>query len=75
MKANANVNQRKLLSLVSWKKLFLIQALRQCVGDGLTTATDIAAEMEISKATASRLAAKAIKEGWLKREGREYVLA
>lgn len=59
---------------VSWKRLSAIELLRQCIEDGLTTLTDIAAEMETSKATACRLAAKAIKEGWLKKDGREYAL-
>lgn len=59
---------------VSWKKLSATEQLRQCIEDGLVTATDIAEEMEISKATASRLAAKAIREGWLRKEGREYAL-
>ena len=35
---------------------------------------DIAAEMEISKGQASKLAARAIKERWLTKEGREYAL-
>ena len=59
---------------VSWKKLSATQLLRQCVEDGLVSLTDIAEEMEISKATACRLAAKAMKEGWLKKDGREYAL-
>jgi len=59
---------------VSWKKLSTLEQLRECVENGLTSATDIAVEMEISKATACRLAAKAIKEGWLKKDGREYAL-
>ena len=59
---------------VTWKKISPVQLLRQCIEDGLTSATDIAEEMEISKATACRLAAKAIKEGWLKKDGREYTL-
>ena len=58
----------------SWKRLSIFELFRQCIEDGLTTATDIAAEMEISKATASRLAAKAIKEGWLKKDGRDYAI-
>lgn len=59
---------------VSWKKLSQTELLRQCIEDGLTTATDIAADMEISKGQASKLAARAMKEGWLTKNGREYAL-
>ncbi|HEV2454214.1 MAG TPA: AAA family ATPase [Verrucomicrobiae bacterium] len=59
---------------VSWKKLSTQEILRECVEDGLTSATDIAAEMEISKGMVSRLAARAIKDGWLKKDGRDYAL-
>jgi hypothetical protein len=50
------------------------ELFRQCIEDGLTTATDIVAEMEISKGQASKLAARAIKEGWLTKNGRDYGL-
>lgn len=59
---------------VSWKKLSLTELFRECIEDGIVSATDIAAELEISKAATSRLATKAIKEGWLKKDGRDYVL-
>jgi hypothetical protein len=32
----------------------------------------IAAELEISKGMVSRLAVRAMKEGWLKKDGRDY---
>lgn len=60
---------------VSWKELSPTLVFRQCVQDGLTSATDIAEEMGISKASACRLAAKGMKEGWLKKDGRDYILA
>ena len=58
----------------TWKKVSVLEILRQCVEDGLTTATDIAVEMEISKGQASKLAARAIREGWLMKDGRDYAL-
>lgn len=60
---------------VSWKKLSATELLRQCIEDGLNNATDIAAELEISKGMVSRLATRAINEGWLKKDGRDYALA
>lgn len=60
---------------VSWKKLSTSQLFRQCLEDGLTSATDIAEEMGISKGQVSKLATGAIKAGWLIKEGREYKLA
>lgn len=59
---------------VSWKRVSLAQQFRQCIEDGLTSTTDIAVELEVSKAATSRLASKAIKDGWLKKDGREYSL-
>lgn len=59
---------------ITWKKLSTTQILRQCLEDGLATATDIAAEMGLSKSQVSKLAATAIRDGWLKKEGRNYAL-
>jgi hypothetical protein len=59
---------------VSWKKLSTSQLFRQCIEDGLTSATDIADEMGISKGQVSKLATKGIKAGWLKKDGRDYAL-
>ncbi|MGH7990789.1 MAG: AAA family ATPase [Limisphaerales bacterium] len=56
------------------KKMSTNQLFRQCIEDGLTSATDIADEMGISKGRVSKLATKAIKEGWLKKDGRDYAL-
>jgi hypothetical protein len=59
---------------VSWRRLTTFQQFRQCIEDGLTTATDIAIELDLSVGQVSRMAKKAIKAGWLKKEGREYAL-
>ena len=44
------------------------------IEDGVTECGQIAQEMKISPATVSRFAKKGIDAGWLKKEGREYVL-
>jgi Mn-dependent DtxR family transcriptional regulator len=51
-----------------------IEVFRQWVEDGLTSAEDISREMGVSKGTVSKMAKRAMKEGWLKKQGREYVL-
>jgi len=52
-----------------------IAVLVQWVEDGLTSATDIASEMGLSKGTVSKLAKKAIEAGRLRKEGNRYALA
>ena len=52
-----------------------IAVLVQWVADGLTSATDIASEMGLSKGTVSKLAKKAMVAGLLKMNGREYAIA
>ena len=52
-----------------------LDVLRQWVSDGLTGAEDIAREMGLSKGTVSKMAKRAMEEGWLRKEGREYALA
>lgn len=47
---------------------------RQWVENGLTGAEDIAHEMGLSKGTVSKMARRAMDEGWLRKEGREYAL-
>lgn len=59
---------------VSWEKLSTMQLLRQCVEDGTVRASDIAKQLAISRFKVSRLAAQAIKEGWLKKNGRNYAI-
>lgn len=59
---------------VSWKKLSTVQVFRQWIEAGMTSASDIADEMNISKGQVSKLAKRGIDDGWLKKEGREYAL-
>jgi putative DNA primase/helicase len=59
---------------ISWKKLSTLQVFRQWVEDGLTSASDIAAEMGLSKGQVSKLAKQGMTAGWLKKDGREYAL-
>jgi len=59
---------------VSWKKLSTGQIFRQWIEDGVTSASDIAEEMGISKGQVSKLAKRGITEGWLKKDGRDYAL-
>ena len=59
---------------VTWKSLFTGQIFRQWIEDGVTSATDIADEMGISKGQVSKLAKRAIAEGWLQKQGRDYAL-
>ena len=49
-----------------------IEVFRQWLEDGLTSAEDIARKMGVSKGTVSKMAKRAMKEGWLKKQGREY---
>lgn len=60
---------------VSWKKICGSARFRQCIEDGLSTASDIAEEMGVSRGQVSKLARKAVKEGWLVRKGRVYAYA
>ncbi len=59
---------------VSYREADSLVILRQWIEDGLTSCTDIAAEMGLSKGQVSRLAKQAEKAGWLGKKGREYVL-
>jgi hypothetical protein len=59
---------------VNWKTLSTGQIFRQWIEDGVTSATDIATEMGISKGQVSKLAKRAIAEGWLQKDGRDYAL-
>lgn len=59
---------------ISWKKLSTLQVFRQWIEDGLTSASDIADEMGLSKGQISKLAKQGMTAGWLKKEGRDYVL-
>jgi hypothetical protein len=59
---------------VSWKKVSTAQIFRQWIEDGVTSAKDIAEEMGISKGQVSKLAKRAMMEGWLTKDGRDYAL-
>jgi putative DNA primase/helicase len=60
---------------VSWKKLSTFQLFRQYIEEGWNVGVEIADELGLSRARISQLAAKAIKEGWLKKSGRNYALS
>jgi Mn-dependent DtxR family transcriptional regulator len=51
-----------------------MELFRQWIEDGLTSAEEIAREVGVSKGTVSKMAKKAIEEGWLKKNGRVYAL-
>lgn len=59
---------------VSWKRLSTPELFRQWIEDGLTGASDIAAELGLSKGQVSKLAKQGMTAGWLKKAGREYAL-
>jgi AAA domain len=51
-----------------------IDVFRQWIEDGLTSATDIAIEMNVSKGMVSRWAKEGVTAGWLAKNGKEYEL-
>ena len=51
-----------------------MQVFRQWIEDGLDSAEDIAREMGVSKGTVSKMAKRAMAEGWLKKNGRRYAI-
>ena len=59
---------------VTFKPISTAQLFRQHINDGLTSATEIAEEMGTSPGQVSKMAHKAIKAGWLKKDGRGYAL-
>lgn len=59
---------------VTWNKISLPDLFRKCIEDGLSSATEIAEEMSVSRGQVSKLAARAIRAGWLKKKGRNYAL-
>lgn len=60
------------MARVSWKKLSTLEVFREWVGSGLTKASEIAEEMQISTGQVSKLAKKGITAGWLRKDGRDY---
>lgn len=59
---------------ISHKVAQSLDVFRQIIADGVTECGQIAQELKVSPATVSRFAKKAIDAGWLKKDGREYVL-
>ncbi len=59
---------------VSSKKLSTSLLFRQWIEDGVTNCKDLAEEMGISNGQVSKLAKRAMAEGWLKKNGRDYAL-
>ncbi len=57
---------------VSHKRAQSMDVLRQCIEEGVTDCTQLAAEMGVSPGTISKRAKKAIDEGWLRKKGRGY---
>jgi CRP-like cAMP-binding protein len=51
-----------------------IDGFRQCLEATLTSAEDIARQMGVTKGPVSKLAKRAIDEGWLRKNGRKYAL-
>jgi AAA domain-containing protein len=59
---------------VSCKIAQSMDVFRQILAEGVTDCTQLAEEMGVSKGTISKWATKAMKEGWLRKKGREYIL-
>ena len=59
---------------VTYKLAQSLDVLRKLIEEGVTDCTDLADELHVSKGTISKLAKKAMDEGWLKKEGRSYAL-
>src|SRR5262249_46459893 len=51
-----------------------MDVFRRYIEDGVTDCSQLAEEMSVSKGTISKWATRAIREGWLKKNGREYRL-
>jgi hypothetical protein len=60
--------------LISHKPAQSLDVFRKIIEDGVTDCTDIASEMKVSKASVSRLAKRAMDDGWLRKKGRDYEL-
>jgi hypothetical protein len=51
-----------------------MDVFRHCIEEGVTDCTQLSEELKTSKGQISKWAKKAIGEGWLKKNGREYAL-
>lgn len=61
-------------TLTTFRLVKTIDVFRQCVRDGLTSCTDIAEEMGMTRGAISKLATRGKNEGWLEHDGRSYRL-
>ena len=59
---------------ISHKRAESLQVFRKLIEDGVTENSQLAEEMKVTKGTISKWAARGIREGWLKKDGREYAL-
>src|SRR5262249_8094373 len=59
---------------VTWRHVSVLEKFREWLENGLTRATDIAIEMGVSKGRVSQLAKIAIEQGWVRKDGHDYVL-
>ena len=59
---------------ISYKAAQSLDVFRKCVEEGVMDCQQIAEEMKVSKGTVSKMAKKAMDQGWLGKNGREYVL-
>jgi putative DNA primase/helicase len=59
---------------VACKPAQTLDVLRQLIEDGVTECNQLAQEMRVTPGTISKWAKKAMKEGWLTKSGREYVI-
>ena len=62
-------------TLITYREADSMAIFRYWIENDLTSCEDIAKEMGVSKGTISKWATKAIKDGWLKKDGRGYAIA
>lgn len=59
---------------IACKPAQTLDVLRQLIEAGVTECNQLAQEMRVTPGTISKWAKKAMKEGWLRKKGREYEL-
>ncbi|MGI8435941.1 MAG: AAA family ATPase [Chthoniobacterales bacterium] len=59
---------------VSHKLAQSMDVFRKWIEDGVTECSQLSEELKVSRGTISKWASKAIREGWLKKKGRDYAL-
>jgi len=60
---------------VAHKQAQSLDIFRRLIEDGVTECSQLAEELKVSKGTVSKWAKKGFDEGWLTKNGREYVVA